>query len=76
MAAGVGILPFGKQDDDWSDPPAMLAARFQAAAYALVFGPLLLGAALAAWSLRRKPKTVEPLGPACEAGGTKPHRPC
>ena len=63
-ADGVGILSFGKTDDEYEDyaVPAMLAPKFQFAAYSLVFIPLLLGAGLLAWSFRKRT--------ACAGGGT------
>lgn len=55
-AGGVGILPFGKTEDacDSVALPALLTKTFQGIAYVLVFGPLLLGTGLLAWSFRKK----------------------
>jgi hypothetical protein len=56
MGIGLGILPFGKQAEGKAndyDLPQFLTPEFQATAYALIFGPLLIGVALTLWSLRR-----------------------
>ena len=54
-ACGVGVLPFGQRDTDGQRSyPALLTPRFQITANALVFGPLLLGAALLLCSFRWK----------------------
>ena len=62
-AAGVGILPFGREndEDEWKGMkrPAMLEDGFQIAANGLVFGPLLLGAALLIGTFRRRKTAVE-----------------
>jgi hypothetical protein len=59
-AIGVGILPFGKNHDylRGSPLPVMLTTKFQVAAFTLAFGPLLVGAGLITWSLRKK-RTIE-----------------
>jgi len=61
-ASGVGILRFGKKEDEWEGMalPAMLETRFQIAANALIFVPPLLGAVLLICSFRKKKKNVEP----------------
>jgi hypothetical protein len=55
-ANGVGILSFGKTDDEGADVavPMMLTPKFQLVAYSLIFTPLVLGAGLLAWSFRRR----------------------
>jgi hypothetical protein len=60
-ADGVGILPFGKKDEDGENdfPPEMLTPQFQIAAYSLVFGPLTLGTLLIVWSFRNRKQSVE-----------------
>ena len=62
-AAGVGILPFGRKndEDEWKGMkrPAMLEDGFQIAATGLVFGPLLLGAALLIGTFRKRKAAVE-----------------
>jgi hypothetical protein len=59
-ANGLGILPFGKTSGEWTrepwEVPAMLTPKFQVLAYLLIFAPLLLAAALFAWSFRAKTK--------------------
>ena len=61
VASGVGILSFGKKDEDLESfsIPAILEPRFQIIAYALIFAPLLLGTALLIWSFRKKAKNAE-----------------
>lgn len=62
-ASGVGILPFGKKDEDpWEGMalPAMLDTRFQITANTLVIGLPLFGVALLILSVRRKKENVEP----------------
>jgi hypothetical protein len=54
-AIGVGVLPLRTNDANqtWLIPQ-MLEPQFQAGAYAMVFAPSVIGAALLAWSLRRR----------------------
>lgn len=54
--SGVGILSFGKNNDEYQDYvlPLMLIPKFQFAAYSLVFIPLFLGAGFLAWSFRKR----------------------
>ena len=62
-ASGVGILHFGKEEEDpWEGMalPAMLETRFQLMANVLSIGVPLLGAALLILSVRRKKENVEP----------------
>lgn len=63
-AGGVGILSFGKTNDEWKGDAVatMLTPKFQFAAYSLVFTPLFLGAGFLAWSFRKRA--------ACAGGGT------
>ncbi|MDD8042202.1 MAG: hypothetical protein PHC78_00395 [Verrucomicrobiota bacterium] len=61
-ASGVGILPFGKKDEDpWAGMalPALLETRFQITANTLSIGLPLLGVALLILSVRRKKENVE-----------------
>ncbi len=53
-ANGLGILPFGETSGYDGEVPAMLTPKFQVLAYSLIFTPLLLAAALFAWSFRTK----------------------
>lgn len=62
-ASGVGILPFGKKDEDpWEGMarPAMLDTKFQIMANTLSTGLPLFGVALLILSVRRKKENVEP----------------
>ena len=61
-ASGVGILPFGLEEQDWGGRalPPILTIKFQIIAYLLVFGPLVFGAGLIMRSFRRKKENVEP----------------
>lgn len=58
----IGILAFGKKDQKLGHEHLhpMVMTRFQVIAYALVFGPLLLGAGLLMWSARKKKEESAP----------------
>jgi len=64
VANGVGILSFGRTNDDYEDyaVPRMLTPKFQFAAYCLVFVPFFLGAGLLAWSFRKRTTCAEERG--------------
>ena len=56
-AIGLGILPIGTQvkgEANDYDLPQFLTPKFQATAYALIFGPLSIGMALILWSFPRR----------------------
>lgn len=59
-AGGVGVLSFGKTNDECTGDalPAMLTPEFQVVAYSVVFTPLLLGAGFLAWSFRKRTSVV------------------
>jgi hypothetical protein len=61
-AGGVGILPFGKHDDDWKGIalPAMLQTRFRITANVLAFGLPLIGLGMLVFTFKRRNGTVEP----------------
>ena len=64
QAIGVGVLPFGQIDATNHGPVAeMVTPEFQVKAYALVFAPLLVGAAFLAWSFRRRKASELPAPP-------------
>jgi hypothetical protein len=60
-ATRLGILPFVKTAEDETNDhaPEFLTPKFQAIAYALIFGPLLTGVALTLWSFLFLPRSTE-----------------
>ena len=56
-ALGLGILPLTSKPEPVATKylPQLLTVEFQATAYALTFGSLLIGGAILWWSVRRRP---------------------